>query len=312
MNDKMNDKINQGANMLEQDMNRAKKTVEKHSGYLQINNELIPSFSTLEFNICGICNRRCSFCPRVDPNAFPNIKEYLTLELYKKIMNDLKAIDASPRIVYSGFSEPLIHPKLKDLISATKEIRPEAKLEIKTNGDLLNTEKLNEYFKRGLDYILISLYDGPGTEKEFEQMRDEAGLTPEQVMLRVRYWTEKYGHNMNLSNRGGTVGGPFKDLLKIKEPMKQRCNYPSMMMMIDYNGDVLLCPHDWGKKLINKNLSNVSVLEAWTSQKLHAVRKSLNASDRNFAPCDVCNIDGTLTGQKNYEYWKEYYKNKGK
>ena len=293
--------------MLKEDMERARKVVEDHADLVHLHTRIIPRFASLEFNLSGLCNRRCSFCPRVDPVAFPNVQEYLSLELYAKIMEDLRAIEASPQIVFSAFSEPLLHRQIMELVSLTKEIRPDATLEIKTNGDLLTPAKLTELFRRGLDYLLISLYDGPGSEKKFDIMREEAGLTPEQVMLRVRYWTGEHGWNLNLSNRAGTVGAEFKETLTISEPVKRRCHYPFMSMTIDYNGDVLLCPHDWGKKLINGNLKQMSVLEAWTSIRLHAVRARLRQADRDFAPCNVCNVDGTLTGQKSFDQWATYY-----
>lgn len=293
--------------MLKEDMERARTTIEKHAAWLDIDGRRMPRFASLEFNLSGICNRRCSFCPRVDPAVFPNIKEYISLELYMKILEDLKEIGASPRIVYSAFSEPLVHPQINELIAATQRIRPEIKLEIKSNGDLLNAKKLRALFDNGLDYLLISLYDGPGSEKKFEVMRQEAGLTPQQVMLRVRYWTQENGWNLNLSNRAGMVGGEFKELLQITEPLQQRCHYPFMMMTIDYNGDVLLCPHDWGKKIINGNLKEISVLEAWTSSCLNSTRGKLRRGDRRFSPCDICNVDGTLTGQKSFDQWTAYY-----
>ena len=49
-----------------------------------------PAFSEVEFNITGLCNRVCVFCPRVDPDVFPNINEHISLELYNKILADLK------------------------------------------------------------------------------------------------------------------------------------------------------------------------------------------------------------------------------
>ena len=41
------------------------------------------------------------------------------------------------------------------------------------------------------------------------------------------------------------AGHPIKSIKSIKEP----CYYPSYNFFIDYNGDVLMCSHDWGKKI---------------------------------------------------------------
>jgi len=34
-----------------------------------------PPLSLVEFNLTGLCNRTCEFCPRVDPEVFPNVDE---------------------------------------------------------------------------------------------------------------------------------------------------------------------------------------------------------------------------------------------
>ena len=56
---------------------------------------------------------------------------------------------------------------------------------------------------------------------------------------------------------------------------------------MDYNGDVLMCPHDWGKIILG-NMNDKSFFEIWTSKKAIRIRKKLNKSDRNFSPCNIC------------------------
>ena len=36
----------------------------------------------------------------------------------------------------------------------------------------------------------------------------------------------------------------------LKKPTKESCYYPSYDFFLDYNGDVLMCSHDWAKKNI--------------------------------------------------------------
>ena len=77
------------------------------------------------------------------------------------------------------------------------------------------------------------------------------------------------------------------------------CKFP----FIDYNGDVLMCSHDWGKKNILGNLNKKSFIEIWTSQVSNMSRKSLINGNRNFSPCDVCDVEGTLIGNEHSEAW---------
>ena len=75
--------------------------------------------------------------------------------------------------------------------------------------------------------------------------------------------------------------------------------YSFVYLFLDYQGDVLMCPHDWGKKIILGNLNNEKILDIWFSAKSLKIRKMLNQSNRNFTPCNVCDVDGTLIGEKN-------------
>ena len=91
-----------------------------------------PIFSHIEFSICGLCNRTCEFCPRADPKIYPNKKEYMPIELYKKILYELKEVNYDGRLSFSGFSEPMLHKEVFELVRLTKEILPTSIIEIIT------------------------------------------------------------------------------------------------------------------------------------------------------------------------------------
>ena len=72
---------------------------------------------------------------------------------------------------------------------------------------------------------------------------------------------------------------------------------------MDYNGEVLMCPHDWGKKMILGNLNNSNFIDIWNSKKSINIRKKLNEANRKFAPCNVCDVKGELIGEKHAKAW---------
>ena len=43
----------------------------------------------------------------------------------------------------------------------------------------------------------------------------------------------------------------------LKNPLNNPCYIPSYTLFFDYLGDVLMCPHDWGKKIILGNLKKI-------------------------------------------------------
>jgi len=266
-----------------------------------------PTFSEVEFNTSGLCNRTCVFCPRVDPKVFPNVNEHLPLDLYKKILVDLAEINYSGRITHSGFSEPLLHPKINDILRATRDILPESVVEIITNGDKLTAGIIKDLFEAGLTTLLISMYDGPEQTEFFERMTREAGLPQERVILRERYLPPEQGYGINLTNRAGMVSVNEAGVSVLLAPMKHSCYYTHYRMMIDYTGEVLLCPHDWGKRLIVGNLHNERIQDVWTGQALSAVRQRLGKGDRAFPPCDKCDVLGTRQGGEHFKAWERFY-----
>ena len=48
-----------------------------------------------------------------------------------------------------------------------------------------------------------------------------------------------------------------------------------------------------------------SFKEIWLSKKSCTARKRLNNSDREFDPCNVCDVTGTLIGKKHANAWNE-------
>ncbi len=157
-----------------------------------------PVFSHIEFSICGLCNRQCVFCPRVDPNVYPNVAEFLSLEVYIKVLSDLRDIDYFGGLSFSGFSEPFYHKQLVEFVRWSKNILPQCRVEIVTNGDFVEPQELRALLDAGLNTLLISMYDGPEQTPHFQAIIREAGVDPARVILRKRYLPpeEQYGRGV--------------------------------------------------------------------------------------------------------------------
>ena len=89
----------------------------------------------------------------------------------------------------------------------------------------------------------------------------------------------------------------------LSEAWKQPCYYTHYSFFMDYTGDVLQCPHDWGKKFIVGNMKLQDFKEIWLGRLLSTARKQLAQGDRNYPPCNVCDVNGTLIGKKHVEAW---------
>ena len=263
----------------------------------------MPLPAIIEVSNSGVCNRECSFCPRSDPN-YNHVNEFFSNELHDKLCDELSSYNFSGIFAYCGFNEPLIKKDIyRDIQYARKKL-PNSKIEIVTNGDVLNKEKLKKLYDSGLTTILISVYDGGDAEKKFYDMCEELNLAKEAYVIRNRYKEAQEDFGLTLSNRAGNLENASFKVYSLKEPLKKPCTYPSYMFFVDYNGDVLMCSHDWGKKLILGNLNKNSFSEIWKGKKSMFARNKLNKSDRSFSPCDKCDVMGDVVGDVHAKSWK--------
>ena len=69
-------------------------------------------------------------------------------------------------------------------------------------------------------------------------------------MIRHRYLGADQDFGLTLSNRSGMMNNAEFKIEPLKTSIKKPCFYPSYTFFMDYNGDVLMCSHDWGKKKI--------------------------------------------------------------
>ena len=273
------------------------------SSFQMIKGTNIPLPSEVEISESGICNRKCSLCPRSDPN-YEHVQEFISAKLHSKLIRELKDLNYRGVVRYSGFVEPLLDKNIFKLINETKRNIPKSKCEIVTNGDVLNISRLKKLFTNGLDTLLISVYDGPEHVIKFQKMCDKAKLKKNQYVIRHRYYSAEKDFGITISNRAGMMENSEHKIPALKTTLRSKCFYPSYTFFMDYNGDILMCPHDWGKKMILGNMNDSSFLEIWTSKKAIQIRKRLNKADRGFSPCNVCDVSGELIGKKHSLSWE--------
>lgn len=265
----------------------------------------VPLPSLVEISVAGLCNRACVFCPHSDPD-YPSVNAFVDPFLIDKLAGELAGIGFKGLILFSGFGEPLLDKKIFDHIATVRRRIPEARIELITNGDALKKKRLRRLFDSGLSTILISVYDGEAEAEAFKALCKETGLRKDQYVIRNRYLPPEQDFGITLTNRGGMMENAENAIPAVKEPLKQPCYYPHYMVVMDYLGDVLLCPHDWGKKKILGNIRTDTFQDVWMSEKLNAMRANLAAGNRCGQPCEVCDAKGTLMGKKHMQAWQAY------
>jgi radical SAM protein with 4Fe4S-binding SPASM domain len=287
---------------LDPNLKNKSKTVEEKIQLYEFDGKILPLPTEIEISESGTCNRSCSFCPRSAAN-FVDKKEFITNTLHEKLCIELKELNYKGTVRYSGFVEPMLDKNIYNLINMVRKYLPESNIEMVTNGDPLNLKRLKKLFEHGLNKILISSYDGKEESQKLEDLCVEANLNEKQYIVRHRYYSEDQDFGITLSNRSGLMEDAEFKIDALKEPLKKPCYIPSYTFFLDYQGDVLMCPHDWGKKVILGDLNKEKLKDIWFSKRFMGIRKMLNKSNRNFTPCNVCDVEGVFMGKKNSTYF---------
>jgi len=254
----------------------------------------LPLPSLIEINPTELCTRACSFCPRSDPAFYPNQPLNMSVALAQKMGDELRALRFEGGVSFCGYGEPLLHPRLEDLVTAFAGLRRE----IVTSGDGLTPARIVSLAAAGMSYFVVSLYDGPAQVEDFKARFAAAGVGA--YLLRDRWHTDVDDFGLNLTNRAGSVAVGNQDEVIVSRP----CGYPAYEMLVDWNGDVLLCPQDWTKKVKFGNLGMQSLLEVWTSKAMSKRRRQLMRGREGLSPCAGCNVAGDLHGGAHISAWK--------
>jgi radical SAM protein with 4Fe4S-binding SPASM domain len=260
----------------------------------------VPLFSQIDISLIDMCNRACVFCPRSDPAIAPNQHLAMSLDLCRSIAAQLKELKFGGVIYLAGYGEPLLHRSIMKVIEI---LASACQVEIYTNGDRLSADRIRALFHAGLTRLVVNLYDGPHQVEMFRGMFGEAAISRRRYVLRERWYPEAENFGMRLTNRAGTVKAGVQAPVDVNSP----CNYPHYYLMVDWNGDVFICPHDWNRRTKAGNLYVSSMVNVWTSTILTKYRRLLARGCRTEEPCRSCNATGTLAGDKHRAAWVTRY-----
>mgnify|MGYP001192380897 FL=1 len=256
-------------------------------------NQKLLGVTEVEINPTELCNRACSFCPRYDPEIYPNRNLNMSVKTASVLSEQLFNAGYNGIISICGFGEPLLNPKIKKII---KQFSP-FHTELITNGDrILNGRILIKDL--GVDSIMIDCYDGEEQVKKTKEIVKDCGI-PYRIRDKYDDGTgdyKKYLHN----NRGGILG---------QQEIARPCYITTYKMVVDWNGDILLCENDWSRK--QKTFGNIhqrDVSDIWNDKSFLDVRKKLIEGKRQeLESCANCNVNGILMGEQSVDLWKERF-----
>ena len=254
------------------------------------------------------CNFQCKFCPTGDRELIKKTPGrnhgIMNFELYKKIIDDICEFEKPIKVLrlYKD-GEPLLNPRLADMIRYAKEKRCAERIDTTTNASLLNPQKNIKIIEAGLDRINISI-EGVNSNQYWEISKSRIDF--EKLVENIRHLYENKNQceiivkiNGDVvsdedKNRFYEIFGDIADGVYIEHIMScwpefelrgvevnkefgiygqkikevQVCPYIFYSFSINSDGSVSICFLDWSRKLVIGNVKNESVKDIWIGQRL--------------------------------------------
>lgn len=243
------------------------KIIAKYNPYLSVNKDSKIRLNNIK-KISIQTNNQCNYshlhkeCPihyfkqreELDSNAIYRLLDELGRENYENI------------IQFSVYNEPLVDSRFYDFCSYAKQICPNGKIYLITNGALIkNNEDIKKLETVGVDYLHISAYSVEEYNR-FKKLSIDIAYIIEPTILDSR---------MDLKTR------------KIKNTQTP-CYSMLADLCISSKGDVFLCCLDYNNSITYGNIYQQNLEEIINSEKFKKDYLDLSQNRRIYSICKKC------------------------
>ncbi|MDR7857253.1 radical SAM/SPASM domain-containing protein [Tissierella sp.] len=166
-------------------------------------------FKKVYIEITNVCNLQCEFCPKTARKA-----KFMTIEEFNYILDQVK--EFTDHIYFHVKGEPLVHPRIGEFLDIAHD--KELKVNITTNGTLINEVKEKLINKPALRQINISLHSFDGNKG----MEDKSGYLDNIFRFIRESRDSKVDKDIELLIIALRLWNLSKDDLINKEPSKNR------------------------------------------------------------------------------------------
>jgi radical SAM protein with 4Fe4S-binding SPASM domain len=268
----------------------------------------------VDIGVTNACNSDCIMCPHSKLKSIGT----MDMKLYKKIIDNCSELKIKI-ITLSFFGEPLLDKTLiekikyakskklivgfysnaslltekwaRDLIESNldgitisfdgyskgvyEKIRKGLKFNV-VKKNILNLIKIRKNLGKGHPKINLVLVELEENKKEIKDFYDEWKNKVDSInIINMRNWANE------IKKKGTKESFHFNYRVKRKP-----CALIWQKMVIDWNGDVVLCCDDWNHSTILGNLRKQSIEDVWRGSKLKNIKKF--HIKREFAKVPLC------------------------
>ncbi len=193
----------------------------------------IHSLSKVYIEPTSQCNLKCQTCIR---NTWEEAMGNMDINVFDKVINELGEFDGLETIMFGGFGEPTFHKDFLYMVDRAKSLG--VKVEITTNGTLLNENMQKALLDRKVDRIWIS-FDGTSEEK-FEDIREGAKFNRVvENLKKLKTINHRSEHQMEIGIAFVAMKSNLDELNNINNLARiVGANYVSVSNVIPYNKDM--------------------------------------------------------------------------
>lgn len=153
-------------------------------------------FKKFYIEITNVCNLNCDFCLPTCRKA-----EFMSVELFSKILDQIKG--HTEYIYFHVKGEPLLHPEIDKLLNISYE--KGFKVNITTNGTVINKVQDKLLMKQGLRQVNFSLHSFDGNEMNQDKKEYinnilffiKEAISNSNVIISLRLWNLEENHVIN-------------------------------------------------------------------------------------------------------------------
>lgn len=206
-------------------------------------------------------------------------KHIMPLEIIEDIARQLGKENYNKLLCPYSFSEPLIDPRLYEVLDIFRKYVPKARIGFTTNGFFLYETILDDLVARGVSHIVITAY----FPKEHERLK----TLMDKVKGRYPLLFIKIKKGFPLENRMLDLDSMYT----LKEPngITKECRAPYLYLYVNCHAEVTLCCNEWKSKVAFGSLEEKSFREILLSNKMMDRYLNLISNNRQKYPlCSRC------------------------
>jgi len=212
---------------------------------------------------------------------------FLKSSIIHKVIDFFKQHDFYGIVYLSGYNEPLLDPRLIDIIKYIKANLPGGKVFMFSNGVACDENILSDVIEAGVERFQLSVYN----DKEYLRLREIAKKVPG-VILRPRV----------VGNNDVDIDDRIKIYDEGTKGIGGYCYMPTLYYFVRNNGDVNMCNMDWKCTQIFGNLYKDSIESTIMNEERLRINSELVDGNRGVLPvCKTCRLPG-------YKCTREYAK----